>query len=45
MASINGFCMKNIHRTRGMEGYGATASIYLDGMRIGTYADLSLIHI
>lgn len=39
MASINGFCMKNIHRTRGMEGYGATASIYLDGMRIGTYAD------
>ena len=39
MAKIMNFQMKNIKRLTGREGYGYTASLYLDGKRIGTYAD------
>lgn len=39
MAKIMNFQMKNIKRLTGREGYGCTASLYLDGKRIGTYAD------
>ena len=39
MASIKGFQMKNVKQTLGREGYGCTASMYLNGKRIGTYAD------
>ena len=39
MASIKGFQMKNVKRTLGMEGYGCTATMYLNGKKIGTYAD------
>lgn len=39
MASIMGFQMKNIKGTRGIEGPGCTASLYLNGKRIGTYAN------
>lgn len=38
MASIKGFQMKNVKRTLGIEGYGCTATMYLNGKKIGTYA-------
>ena len=39
MASIKGFQMKNVKQTLGREGYGCTATMYLNGKKIGTYAD------
>lgn len=39
MASIKGFQLKNVKQTKGIEGYGCTASMYLNGKKIGTYAD------
>lgn len=39
MASIKNFELKNIKRTLGREGYGATATMYLNGKKIGAYAD------
>ena len=39
MAKIMGFQLKNIKKTRGIEGYGCIATMYLDGKKIGTYAD------
>lgn len=39
MASIKGFQMKNIKLPLGREGYGCTASLYLNGERIGSYED------
>ena len=39
MASIKGFQLKNVKRIMGREGYGCTASMYLNGDKIGTYAD------
>lgn len=39
MASIYGFQMKNIKNILGREGYGCTASLYLNGKKIGRYAD------
>jgi hypothetical protein len=39
MASIKGFQLKNVKRTVGREGYGCTATMYLNGKKIGTYAD------
>ena len=39
MASIKGFQMKNIKNTLGREGHGCIASLYLNGKKIGTYAD------
>ena len=39
MASIKGFQMKNVKNTLGREGYGCTATMYLNGKKIGTYAD------
>lgn len=39
MAKIKGFQMKNIKYILGREGYGCSASLYLDGKRIGTYID------
>ena len=39
MASIKGFQMKNVKRILGREGYGCTATMYLQGKKIGTYVD------
>lgn len=39
MASIKGFQMKNVRQTIGVEGYGCIATMYLNGKKIGTYAD------
>lgn len=39
MAKIKGFQMKNVKRTIGREGEGCTATLYLNGKRIGAYAD------
>ena len=39
MASIKGFQLKNVKQTLGMEGYGCIATMYLNGKKIGTYAD------
>lgn len=39
MASIKGFQMKNVKNTLGREGYGCIATMYLNGKKIGTYAD------
>lgn len=39
MASICDFALKNIKEFVGEEGYGLTASMYLHGKRIGSYAD------
>ena len=39
MASIKGFQLKNIKNILGREGYGCTATMYLNGKKIGTYAD------
>ena len=39
MAKIKNFQMKNIKNILGREGYGCSASLYLDGKRIGTYVD------
>ena len=39
MASIKGFQMKNVKNTIGHEGYGCIATMYLNGKKIGTYAD------
>jgi hypothetical protein len=39
MASIKGFQLKNVKQTLGREGYGCTASMYLNGKKIGTYED------
>ena len=39
MASIKGFQLKNVKNTLGREGYGCIATMYLNGKKIGTYAD------
>ena len=39
MASIKGFQLKNVKNTMGREGYGCIATMYLNGKKIGTYAD------
>ena len=39
MASIKGFQLKNVKTPLGREGYGCIASMYLNGKKIGTYAD------
>ena len=39
MAKMKGIQLKSIKNTTGMEGYGFTASLYLDGKKIGTVAD------
>ena len=39
MASIKGFQMKNVKNILGMEGYGCSATMYLNGKKIGTYVD------
>ena len=39
MASIKGFQLKNVKNTLGIEGYGCLATMYLNGKKIGTYAD------
>lgn len=39
MASIKGFQLKNVKQTMGLEGYGCIATMYLNGKKIGTYAD------
>lgn len=39
MTSIKGFQLKNVKQTMGREGYGCVASMYLNGKKIGTYAD------
>lgn len=39
MASIKGFQMKNVKTIVGREGYGCTGTMYLNGKKIGTYAD------
>ena len=39
MASIKGFQMKSVKQTLGREGYGCTATLYLNGKKIGTYAN------
>lgn len=39
MASIKGFQMKGVKNILGREGYGCTASLYLNGKKIGTYED------
>ncbi len=39
MASLGGFQLKNIKNTMGIEGPGLIATMYLDGEKIGTYAD------
>ena len=39
MAKIKGFQMKNVKNILGREGYGCSCSLYLDGIRIGTYVD------
>lgn len=39
MASIKGFQLKNVKNTLGREGYGCLATMYLNGKKIGTYAD------
>jgi len=39
MASIKGFQMKNVKRTLGREGYGYSGTMYLNGKKVGTYAD------
>ena len=39
MASIKGFQLKNVKTPLGREGYGCIATMYLNGKKIGTYAD------
>lgn len=39
MASIKGFQMKNVKSPMGREGYGCLGTMYLNGEKIGTYAD------
>ena len=39
MAKMKGIQLKSIKNTTGMEGYGFSASLYLDGKKIGTVAD------
>ena len=39
MASIKGFQMKNVKNILGREGYGCSATMYLNGKKIGTYVD------
>ena len=39
MASIKGFQLKNVKQPLGREGYGCIATMYLNGKKIGTYAD------
>jgi hypothetical protein len=39
MASIKGFQLKSVKQTLGREGYGCMATMYLNGKKIGTYAD------
>lgn len=39
MAKLRNFQMKNIRKTRGIEGEGCTGTMYLNGKQIGTYAD------
>lgn len=39
MATLRNFQMKNIKKTRGMEGEGCTGTMYLNGKKVGTYAD------
>ena len=35
MASIKGFQMKNVKNILGREGYGCSATMYLNGKKIG----------
>ncbi len=39
MASIKGITLKKVKTFTGREGEGATADIYMDGKKIGSYAD------
>lgn len=39
MATIKGFQLKNVKQIIGREGYGCSASMYLNGKKIGTYID------
>ena len=39
MANLGGFQLKSIKNTMGIEGSGVIATMYLDGEKIGTYAD------
>lgn len=39
MASIKGFQLKSVKQPIGREGYGCIATMYLNGKKIGTYAD------
>ena len=39
MASIKGFQLKNVKHPVGIEGHGCTGTMYLNGKKIGTYAD------
>lgn len=39
MASIKGFQMKSVKTPIGREGYGCLGTMYLNGKKIGTYAD------
>lgn len=39
MATLRNFQMKNIKKTRGIEGEGCTGTMYLNGKKVGTYAD------
>ena len=39
MAKIKGFQMKNIKNIPGREGYGCSATLYLNNKKIGTFAD------
>jgi len=39
MASILGFQLKNVKKTEGIEGSGCIVTMYLNGKKIGTYAD------
>lgn len=39
MASIKGFQLKSVKQTLGREGYGCIATMYLNGKKIGAYAD------
>lgn len=39
MASIKGFQMKSVKTPMGREGYGCLGTMYLNGKKIGTYAD------
>lgn len=39
MVSLKGLTLKKIQQTVGMEGYGLIADVYINGKKIGEYAD------